>query len=1062
MAAKLQSRTIAVSRENPVIYSEADLSGFAVSPRLCWVQDIDRARVVWANKSACDAFLASTPEEFYSRDVSPLSEASRTRLETYRQRVAHGNTYVTQWTTFILARQPLTLLANISAYELPDKRLALFFDAVDICASTCTESLRMLESARQSFVFMSMYNMHGCVLEHNAAFLREFGEHSGAPRDDFQAMFESSTEAERIRSAAIAAGEFHGQVKLLVRGQLRWHFLIAISMLDPVNGTRILHVESIDVSSEVEAELRAREAERLLQQVADEMPQPIAYIRANREFGFVNQTFARWTGRSPEKIIGRPLEQIVEKGAMSALANAIPVIEAGDRHYYERLANIHGVGERWVGVDMIPHRNSDGVIAGGFIFGRDIDAQKRAEIGQIQSERQLRLISEALPVAVALFGLDSRLLFANQRFASWFGVSRDNLVGRHGLDIFGEETYRYTQSARERVIAGEPVYFRRQQLNDGELRWIDVNLAPFYGAANEVTGFVAVYADVTKRVTEHQALNATKDALANHLANTPLAVIQLDSTHAITQWTGRATEAFGWTDAQALGRRFADLQIFDSEAGETFDREMEKLRHGTNARFTMQIRSRRRDGTPIHAEWFGSVLRDNNEVKSFFFLVQDVSARVTAEHHLQYVASHDVLTGLTNRAQFQERLKQEVARARRHNHRIAVFLIDLDRFKYVNESLGHNVGDTLLQNVANQLAQLCEDGDLAARAGGDEFILLLELDDDAHMHRIGEQIRGVSAKPMKIGDQDIFVTLSVGVSVFPDDADTDIELVKNADWALYRAKDAGRNTIQFYSRTSGNDAPSRLSIESDLRRVVESGQLELHYQPKQSMVHGRVTGAEALVRWRHPVRGLIQPDQFITLAEETGLIIGIGEWVCREACEQIVRWRNTWGSAPQVAINISPMQLGQRNLADSILGELDRAGLPGSALMVEITETGVVSDPYLASLTLEKLRAHGVQAAIDDFGKGYSSLTQLKRLPIDALKIDSSFVRELVNDRDDAAIVQAIIGLGRSLDLRVVAEGVESPEQMTALLRYGCDEVQGYMISRPIPADDFAAIFLSK
>jgi predicted signal transduction protein with EAL and GGDEF domain len=349
---------------------------------------------------------------------------------------------------------------------------------------------------------------------------------------------------------------------------------------------------------------------------------------------------------------------------------------------------------------------------------------------------------------------------------------------------------------------------------------------------------------------------------------------------------------------------------------------------------------------------------------------------------------------------------------------------------------------------------------LVARTGGDEFMLLVELDDADHASRVADDIQRRMREPLHVADQEIFVTLSIGVSVFPDDADNEQEITKNADWALYQAKDAGRNTAQLYSRSAANEAPFRLTLETDLRRVVEAGQLTLHYQPKQSLTNGRFTGAEALVRWRHPKQGLIQPDQFITLAEETGLIVGIGNWIIHEACRQSAEWRREYGTAPQIAINLSPMQLSRRQLADEILQAIDQHGLPGSAIMVEITETGVVSDPYLATLTLEALRAHGVQAAIDDFGKGYSSLTQLKRLPIDALKIDSSFVRDLVTDRDDAAIIQAIVGLGRSLDLRTIAEGVETAEQMSTLLKYGCDEIQGYFLARPLSASDFAAQFL--
>ena len=516
-----------------------------------------------------------------------------------------------------------------------------------------------------------------------------------------------------------------------------------------------------------------------------------------------------------------------------------------------------------------------------------------------------------------------------------------------------------------------------------------------------------------------------------------------------------------------MNQQLGALSILDDDAYEQFLLELSKLERGDSLRFTTLLRGTRRDGSVMYGEWHGSAItgdevdKTSRRVQSYSLLVQDVSARITAEQHLQHVVSHDALTGLPNRTQFQERLRHELVRARRHSHRVGVFMVDVDRFKYVNESMGHNAGDLLLQTLAARLAQRCTESDLIARTGGDEFMIMAELDDDEHAVRLATAIQKTVELPFDVAGQDVFVTLSIGVSVFPDNADNESGLAKNADWALYRAKDAGRSNTQYYSRTMVNDAPSRVSLETDLRRAVENRQLELHYQPKQSMLDGRITGAEALLRWHHPQRGLVQPDHFIGLAEETGLIVEIGRWVCREACRQARQWRDQFGNTPQIAINISPLQLAQSTLAHDILHEITLAGLPGSALMIEITESGVVSDPFLAMQTLETLRSHGVQSAIDDFGKGYSSLTQLKRLPIDALKIDSSFVQDVVSDRDDAAIVQVIIGLGRSLDMKIIAEGVESSDQMSTLLKYGCDQVQGYFISRPLPPDEFAVTFLA-
>jgi diguanylate cyclase (GGDEF)-like protein/PAS domain S-box-containing protein len=1066
--------------------TEVDLARYAGVPTACWVQDVERARVIWANDAALRVFRAESAEEFYARDMTPLSKASETRLLAYRDRVSDGEIHTTQWTTFVDGLTPLTLLARISGYVLPDQRVALFFEARDVTDATCAESLRMLESARQSHVCFGLFSISGVILEQNAAFLRTFALHRVAnpshSNDNYAALFVQRADAERVRALCIAKGEYRGRARLRDLSGERWYLIIAITIKDPVDGAKVLQVELIDIANEVESEERARVSEQLLQQIADEVPQPIAYLRSDEKFGFVNRTYASWSGRSRDEIIGKYLSEIASQKAVALLHSGLPKVAAGERFQYERIAPIAGLDERWVRVELVPHFDENNNVAGSFIFGTDINALKLAEAGKQASVRQLETIADNLPVAIALFGLDNRLQFANTKFASWFRVPRDSMLGRHAAEIFGKETFESTNAARALAQTGEPSSFRREVEFHGKSRWIDITIAPFMpdqtvDALGSVDGYVAVYSDVTTNVRASKAHSATKDALARHIENTPLIVIELDGTQKIRQWTGRATEVFGWTEAHAMGNTLADLMILDDDAREDFEAHLLRLRLGESDRFTALLRGRRRDGAVMYGEWFGSAVQMNErrnmngqgstesattvqQDQSYLLLVQDVTARVSAERHLQYVANHDALTGLPNRNQFHERLKQELVRARRHGHRIAVFMVDVDRFKYVNESMGHNAGDVLLQQLAARLSGASTASDLVARTGGDEFMLMTELDSDGHAASIARGMQLVVEQPFHVLGQDIYVTLSIGASIFPDDAEGEQELVKNADWALFRAKDAGRSNAQFYSRTVANDAPSRLSLETDLRKAVELSQFELHYQPKQSMIDGRITGAEALLRWRHPLRGLVQPDQFITLAEETGFIVEIGRWVCQQACRQATLWREQYGTAPQIAINISPMQLAVRGLAEDILAELQAAKLPGSALMVEVTESGVVSDPFLAMQTLESLRAHGVQAAIDDFGKGYSSLTQLKRLPIDALKIDAAFVRDVVSDRDDAAIIQAIIGLGRSLDLHVIAEGVETHEQMSLLLKYGCDQVQGYFVSRPIPAAEFAATFL--
>ena len=920
----------------------------------------------------------------------------------------------------------------------------------------------MLEASRHSTAFFSLYTLAGELLEHNAAFTREFGERRRDAGDQFLRLFADPAEGERVRAEVSAKRQFRGQVCVRCAAGDRWHMMLANFILDPVDGRPDILVELIDISEQVDAEHRAREAELLLQNIADEVAHPIAYIDADKTYRFVNKVYCNWLAMPREGILGQHITEVAGVEVDQIWDRYWPALAKGERGNYERRAVFPGRGERWISVDMIPHRTGQGAVNGAFVFGYDVHALKMAEANLKSSERQLALIADNLPVAVTTMNAEMRIRFANLPLCKWFGVRQDTVIGRHAAEVIGHEAFENTAAERARAQQGETVQFRRGTMLGGNRRWIDCTLAPFYDENATINGIVAVFHDVTQRVEAGEALSRMQNAMTSHLANTPLSVIQLDRHRRITQWTGRATEIFGWNETETFGKSFDELKLFEEDGRSRFEQELHWLDHGSNQRFTASFRNLHLDGGTIHGEWYGSVLRNNAQaVDSYLMLVQDVSARESAEGHLQYVASHDLLTGFANRAQFQERLKSEIARAKRLKHSLAVLIIDLDRFMYVNESLGYQAGDSLLQQVALRLASAIEEGELIARTGADEFMLMIDLAADrGRAESAAQTVQSVLFKPFNVASQEVHVTASVGAAVFPGDADNDAELIKNADWALYRAKDAGRNVIRFYSRSMASDIPQRLSLEVELRHAIERSQLELHYQPKLSLTTRRLTGAEALLRWRHPERGLIPPDHFIGLAEESGLIIEIGRWVIQETCRQIAAWRKDLGANTQIAINLSAVQLRRAELPGEILAELERYRLPGSTLMVEVTETSVVSDPLLASASLEILRGHGVHAAIDDFGKGFSSLTQLRRLPIDALKIDNSFVRDVIVDRDCAAIVQAIIGLARNLDMYVIAEGVETAEQMAFLVKHGCDEAQGYLISRPIPAADFALGFL--
>ncbi len=430
-----------------------------------------------------------------------------------------------------------------------------------------------------------------------------------------------------------------------------------------------------------------------------------------------------------------------------------------------------------------------------------------------------------------------------------------------------------------------------------------------------------------------------------------------------------------------------------------------------------------------------------------------------AERKLEFLAHHDMLTGLPNRVLLRDRFEQAVAQADRDRSGVAMLFLDLDNFKQVNDTLGHNFGDQLLIKVVERLRSCLRDSDTISRQGGDEFVVLLpHLADLGVIGGIAQHIVEAFADPFEIDDYSLNTTLSIGISMYPSDSREYDTLMRNADTALYQAKDSGRNTYRFFSEKMNIDAQEQLHLQGQLRNALNNGEFLLHYQPQVDIAGACIVGAEALVRWMHPELGLIPPGRFIPLAERSGLIIPIGEWVLQEACRQAQVWREQ--ENPLVmAVNLSALQFKRGTLVETVTRVLHQTGLPAELLELELTESILLQDIDVAVRTLHSLKDMGVKLSIDDFGTGYSSLTYLKRLAVDKLKIDQSFVRDLAEDNDSAAIVRAIIQLGHTLQLRVIAEGVETDAQLAFLRNNGCDEVQGYLYSRPVPAAEFVAQF---
>ncbi|MBI5436604.1 MAG: EAL domain-containing protein [Nitrosomonadales bacterium] len=554
------------------------------------------------------------------------------------------------------------------------------------------------------------------------------------------------------------------------------------------------------------------------------------------------------------------------------------------------------------------------------------------------------------------------------------------------------------------------------------------------------------------------------------------AVVQMDAAGIITGWNRQAEKIFGWSRKEAAGRMMNEM-IIPPQYREAHNNGLKRFLltgEGPILNSRVEFMAMHRDGHEFPIELSITVIKAEGK-HEFNGFIHDITNRKKSDDLIWKQANFDTLTGLPNRRMFYDRLEQDIKKADRAEFKIALLFIDLDKFKEVNDTLGHSMGDILLVEAARRIGDCVRETDTVARLGGDEFIVILaELDDDiGSVERVAEGILRKLGEPFRLGDEVAYVSASIGITLYPDDATGTEDLLKNADQAMYTAKDKGRNRFSYFTQSMQQAAQARLRLINELRGALAANQFRVYYQPVVDMATGRIAKAEALVRWQHPELGLVSPAQFIPLAEETGLIVGIGDWVFRESARQLKRWKALGNTGLQVSVNMSPVQYarlqvsvnvspvqfhGTGSLHKTWSAYLQELGLPGQSMVIEITE-GLLLDAD-ADVAGKLLEFHdvGIQVAIDDFGTGYSSLSYIKKFDIDYLKIDQSFVRNLAADSDDLALSEAIIVMAHKLGLKVIAEGVETAEQCKLLSAAGCDYAQGYLFSRPVPAEELGEL----
>jgi diguanylate cyclase (GGDEF)-like protein/PAS domain S-box-containing protein len=692
----------------------------------------------------------------------------------------------------------------------------------------------------------------------------------------------------------------------------------------------------------------------------------------------------------------------------------------------------------------------------------DISERKRADETIANERALLRAVVDAVPERIYVKDREGRFLLQNAANVRAHGAaSHEELLGKTVYDIFPRDVAQRVEAEDRGLIeSGKQLMDRERVSTDaaGGRSWVVASKIPLRDAANNVVGLVGVNRDITAYKLAEQALKESEEQFRQLAHNIPQVFWMTDIDQKQLIYFSPAWET---VSGQALAQVKSNPRSWlDAVHPEDRERVRAGRARAADGSYDELFRVVRPDGTVrwLHDRAF-PVRDESGKAYRIAGIAEDVTERKLAEQQLTHLAHYDVLTNLPNRALFYDRLKQALAQAKRNEWIVAVMFIDLDRFKGVNDTMGHAVGDQLLRQVSSRLSRSVRAGDTVGRLGGDEFAIVmsgLTCANDANL--VAQKIMTTFNAPFTLEDTDTYVTASIGITLYPDDGTGHDMLIKNADAAMYRAKDAGRNSYRFYTPEMNARALEILSVQNSLRRALDRDEFLLYYQPKASLADGSIVGVEALLRWRHPRRGLVSPAEFIPVLEETGLIVQVGQWVIGTACAQINAWRRAGIEPVPVAVNLSARQFQSVDLSDSIIAALENWGVEPRLIELEITESSLMRNADGAVVTLERLRSYGLKVSIDDFGTGYSSLAYLKRFPLHALKIDRSFVSDISSVSDDAPIIRAVISMAHSLGLRVVAEGVETETQLSFLAAHGCDEIQGYYFSRPVAAEDCAIL----
>ncbi|WP_341707807.1 EAL domain-containing protein [Halopseudomonas sp.] len=856
---------------------------------------------------------------------------------------------------------------------------------------------------------------------------------------------------------------------------------VVMRLPDSTDALHAVTVSVTDLSQRRAAELTLRQSREFWAEVVRSVPDLI-YIRDTKwmgagDFLFSNRTLAELLGYSAEEESSMGADyrtRLLHPDDLEYMqTNRRLQLTLGDDQVLDwRVRWRHRAdGWRWFSVrSKVFKRAADGRVVQVIGFVRDIHEQTLANEQIQRSEARYRQLTESISDIVWSTDSDFRTDYISPSVQRLLGYSPEFMLSKAYVESLADERFvefmgRIREELRELVHVPERAAVLREQgyqrqitfdgiKADGRKCPLEVRITLMWSAQGRFLGLLGLARDVSEqRRTENRLRMA-----ATVFENTTGGILVTDPAGYIVQVNENFSRITGYSTEQVVDQT-PSMLVSQSGDRQFYADILAALQD--QGHWEGEVWQRRASGE-VFPSWAGiTAVHDNDgDLVSYVCFFVDISERKASEERIQSLAYYDVLTGLANRTLFQDRLQAALQLAARKDEWVAVLFLDLDRFKPINDSLGHAAGDQVLKEVAQRLRSCVRESDTVARMGGDEFTMLLsglvnrEVALSTAMH-VAEKVLNALAEAFVLQGRDFFVTASIGVALYPQDGAESSILMKNADTAMYHAKEAGKATFQFYQADMNAKALERLALENDLRRALQEQAFELAYQPQFSCLDGQLTGAEALLRWRDPERGSVSPAEFIPIAEELGLIRGLGEWVMEEACRQVSCWRGAGLNMPRLAVNLSAMQFDDGALVGQIVSALERHQLTPDVLELELTESTLLRNIDATMRTLEELKERGMQIAIDDFGTGYSALNYLRDLPIDTLKIDRGFIQSMRPGSRDALLAQAIVAMGRSLQLRVIAEGIETQEQYQLVSSFGCDEVQGYHLGRPVTAEEF-------